>query len=224
MRFDIISLFPEYFVGPFAVSMLKRAREKGLIEINLVNLRDFGEGAYRQVDDRVYGGGPGMVLMAEPILKAVRSLEAPNARVVYLSPQGQPLTAKRAQKLARDTSHLVLLCGHYEGIDERVIEAVVDEEISIGDYVLTSGAPAAIVVVDVVARFIPGVIGHEEASEQDSFAQGIFDAPLYTRPVEVEGRKVPDVLRCGHHAKIAEWRRGQAEAKTRRVRPDLTQN
>ncbi|MEM7174917.1 MAG: tRNA (guanosine(37)-N1)-methyltransferase TrmD [Chlamydiota bacterium] len=223
MRFTIISLFPKYFESPFSVSMIKRAREKKLIEIDLVDIRDFGEGTYKQVDDRVYGGGPGMVLMALPVLKAIRSAKRPTSRVIYLSPQGSRLTAKRCEALACEESHLVLLCGHYEGIDERVLEIAVDEEISIGDYVLTSGAPAATVLVDAISRFIPGVIGNEEAPQRDSFSDGVFDAPVYTRPSEVEGREVPAVLRCGHHGAIAHWRREKALKKTSQVRPDLVE-
>ncbi|MCB1109519.1 MAG: tRNA (guanosine(37)-N1)-methyltransferase TrmD [Chlamydiia bacterium] len=220
MRYDILSLFPEYFEGPFDVSMIKRGREKGLLEINLVNMREFAEGRYQQVDDRPYGGGPGMVLMAEPVVNAVRSVKKEDSHVVYLTPQGNPLTAKRCEELAR-MPHLVILCGHYEGIDERVIESVVDEEISIGDYVLTSGGPAAIVLVDSVSRFIPGVIGNDEATRQDSFENGMFDAPVYTRPPVFEGREVPEVLRNGNHAEIERWRQEKAQKKTERVRPDL---
>ncbi|MBF5059498.1 tRNA (guanosine(37)-N1)-methyltransferase TrmD [Candidatus Neptunochlamydia vexilliferae] len=219
-RFDILSLFPDYFEGPFNVSMIKRAREKGLLEINLVNMRDFAKGRYQQIDDRPYGGGPGMVLMAEPVTSAIRSVKSEKSHVVYLTPQGTPLTAKRCSELA-EIDHLVVLCGHYEGIDERAIESEVDEEISIGDYVLTSGAPAATVLVDAVSRFIPGVIGNEEATRQDSFENGMFDAPVYTRPPEFEGKEVPPVLCQGHHAEIDAWREEKAREKTERVRPEL---
>ena len=220
MRYDILSLFPEYFEGPFDVSMIKRGREKGLLEINLVNMREFAEGRYQQIDDRPYGGGPGMVLMAEPVTSAVRSVKKEDSHVVYLTPQGTPLTAQRCEELAQ-MPHLVILCGHYEGIDERAIESVVDEEISIGDYVLTNGAPAAIVLVDSVSRFIQGVIGNDEATRQDSFENGMFDAPVYTRPPVFEGREVPEVLRNGNHAEIERWRQEKAQKKTERVRPDL---
>jgi len=220
MRYDILSLFPDYFKGPFDVSMIKRGREKGLLEINLVNMRDFSCGRYSQVDDRPYGGGPGMVLMPEPVEKAIRSVKSKDSHVVYLTPQGTPLTAKRCAELAQKP-HLVVLCGHYEGIDERVIKSEVDEEISIGDYVLTSGAPAAIVLVDSVSRFIPGLIGNEEAARQDSFEDGKFDAPVYTRPPVYKGMEVPEVLQNGNHAKILAWRKKMAQEKTDRVRPDL---
>lgn len=220
MEIDILSLFPDYFNGPFSVSMIKRARERGLLNINLIDIRTFAEGAHNQVDDRPYGGGPGMVLMVEPVVKAIRSCKKKGSHVVYLSPQGAPLTAAKSRELA-EAEHLILLCGHYEGVDERAIELEVDEEISIGDYVLTSGLPAAAVLVDAIARFIPGVLGHEDAADQDSFEDGIFDAPHYTRPVEFEGLSVPDVLRGGHHAEIDKWRKERALEKTKRVRPDL---
>lgn len=220
MRWDILSLFPDYFKGPFDVSMIKRAREKGLLEICLVDMRDFALGRYQQIDDRPYGGGPGMVLMAEPVTRAIRSVKDETSHVVYLTPQGKPLTAKRCSELAQK-EHLIVLCGHYEGIDERALELEVDEEISIGDYVLTSGCPAAIVLVDSVSRFVPGVIGNEEAARQDSFENGIFDAPVFTRPPVFEGKEVPEVLMSGHHVEINAWREKIAQEKTERVRPDL---
>jgi tRNA (guanine37-N1)-methyltransferase len=220
MRVDILSLFPEYFRGPFDVSILKRARESGLLDLRLVDIRSFAKGKHAKVDDRPYGGGPGMVLMPEPVCDAIRSVKSDESHVVYLSPQGKKLTAAKCQELAQK-DHLVLLCGHYEGIDERALKEV-HEEISIGDYVLTNGCLAAIVVIDAMARFIPGVLGHEEAAGQDSFQEGIFDAPHYTRPEVFEGMAVPEVLKNGNHAKIAKWRREKAIAKTRQVRPDLT--
>ena len=220
MRYDILSLFPDYFEGPFDVSMIKRAKQKGLVEINLVDIRAFTQNRYQQVDDRPYGGGPGMVLMAEPVVSAIRNVKSERSHVIYLSPQGKPLTARKSEQLAKK-DHLILLCGHYEGVDERALELEVDEEISIGDYVLTSGAPAAIVLVDAVSRFIPGVIGNEEATRQDSFENGRFDAPIYTRPPVFEGKEVPLVLCQGNHAAIESWRREKAEEKTKRVRPDL---
>jgi len=219
-RFDILSLFPEYFKGPFDVSIIKRARMRGLLEINLVDIRDFAKGGQRQVDDRPYGGGPGMVLMVEPVVRSIRSVKSERSHVVYLTPQGSPLTALRCAQLA-NKPHLIILCGHYEGVDERIIESEVNEEISIGDYVLTSGPPAAIVLVDSVSRFIPEVIGNEEAPRQDSFENGMFDAPLYTRPSIFEGRRVPPVLLQGNHAEIEDWRQQQAMEKMKRVRPEL---
>jgi tRNA (guanine37-N1)-methyltransferase len=220
MRIDILSLFPEYFSGPFDESILKKAQEKGLIDIHLHNIRDYAEGNYKRVDDRPYGGGPGMVMMAPPLAKALRSVLKPESWVVYMSPQGKPLKAKRCQELS-EKKHLVILCGHYEGVDERIISSFVDEEISIGDYVLSNGCLAAIVVVDAVTRFIPGVLGHELSSKEDSFQDGALDWPHYTRPPVFEGQEVPEVLLSGHHEKIQHWREEQALIKTQLMRPDL---
>jgi tRNA (guanine37-N1)-methyltransferase len=220
MQIDILSLFPEYFDGPFKVSMLKRAIEKGLIDIRLSNIRDFGEGKHRKVDDRPYGGGAGMVLMPGPITQAIRSVKREDSHVVYLSPQGKQMDTATCERLAK-MSHLVLVCGHYEGLDERVIEKEIDEEISIGDYVLTNGCLASIVLVDATVRFIPGVLGHEEATKFESFQQGLFEGPSYTRPDEFEGLWVPEVLRSGHHAEIEKWRIQEGREKTERIRPDL---
>ncbi len=220
MLIDILSLFPEYFQGPFDVSMLKRAQEKGLIEIRHTDIRDFAEDRHQKVDDRPFGGGPGMVMKPEPVVKAVRSVRKTGSRVMCLSPQGALLTAAKCEELA-GYSHLILLCGHYEGIDERALQLEVDEEVSIGDYVLTNGCAAAIILVDAVSRFIPGVIGHPDAVREDSFQNGIFDAPHYTRPEVFEGLEVPAVLRGGHHAEIQKWRRAEALKKTSRIRPEL---
>lgn len=220
MRIDILSLFPSYFKGPFDESILKQAQKKGHIEINLIDIREFADNRYRKVDDRPYGGGPGMVLMPNPVSSAIRSVKTPEARVIYLSPQGKTLTASMSRELAK-RKHLVLLCGHYEGVDQRVLNSEVDEEISIGDYVLTNGCLAAIVLVDTVIRFVPGVLGHELAADEDSFEQGILDCPHYTRPEVFEGEKVPEVLLSGDHKKIAEWRKQEALKKTLSVRPDL---
>lgn len=220
MKFDILSLFPEYFNGPFDVSIIKKAKERGLIEINLINIREFAEGKHHKVDDRPYGGGPGMVMMPEPLIKGIRSAKRGDSRVIYLSPQGKPLQARDCERLAT-FSHLILLCGHYEGIDERVIEKEIDEEISIGSYVLTNGCIAAIVLVDAVSRFIPGVLGHERAVHEDSFQNGIFDAPVYTKPEVFEGVAIPSVLKSGNHREIKKWRYDAALKKTRKVRPDL---
>ena len=220
MKFDILSLFPGYFAGPFDESIIGQARKKGLIEIRLIDIRDFADNRHRRVDDRPYGGGPGMVLMAPPVTQAIRSVKTPRSHVVYLSPQGPLLTARKCRQLA-SYEHLILLCGHYEGVDERALESDVDEEISIGDYVLTNGCLPAIVLVDGVVRFVPGVLGHESAADQDSFEAGIFDCPHYTRPEVFEDKTVPEVLLSGNHKKIAEWRQMQALNKTRRVRPEL---
>lgn len=223
MRFDILSLFPEYFQSPFGVSMIKRAVECGLIEFNLINIRDFADNRHKSVDDRPYGGGPGMVMMPEPVAKAIRSVKKEGAKVIYLTPQGRKLDASLSRRLATE-EQLILLCGHYEGVDERVLESEVDEEVSIGDYVLTNGCIAAIVLVDAISRFIPGFLGNESAAAEDSFENGIFDCPHYTRPEIFEGKEVPPVLLSGHHKKIAEWRKAEALRKTGRVRPELQNN
>ncbi len=220
MQIDILSLFPDYFDGPFRVSIVKRAIEKGLIDINLIDIRDFAEGKHRKVDERPYGGGPGMLLMPGPVTRAIRSKKKEGSHVVYLSPQGKKLTSSLCEELAK-RQHLILVCGHYEGLDERVIEQEIDEEISIGDYVLTNGCAAAIVLIDAAVRFVPGVLGHEEAAAKDSFQQGIFEGPAYTRPEEFEGRQVPDVLKSGNHGEIEKWRCQKGLEKTLRVRPDL---
>ncbi len=220
MLIDILSLFPAFFEGPFNVSILKRAMGKGLLDIRLTDIRDFASGRHRKVDDRPCGGGPGMVMLPGPIAEAIAHVRREDSHVIYLSPQGKKLDAAKCRELAIHT-HLVLLCGHYEGVDERVIESEIDEEISIGDFVLTSGCPAAVVLVDSVSRFIPGVIGNELGVSQDSFEEGIFDAPHYTGPDEFAGTVVPSVLKTGHHAQIASWRKQQAYNKTRMIRPDL---
>lgn len=219
MEFDILSLFPDYFAGPFDESMLKRARVKGLLTIRCHNIRDFAKLKNRRVDDSCYGGGPGMVLMAEPVRDAILSVKRATSHVIYLTPQGKPLTAKRSRELAQK-EHVILLCGHYEGIDERAM-AYVDEELSIGDYVLTNGGAAAIVVVDAVSRFVPGVIGDERAASQDSFETGLLDCPHYTKPALFEGKGVPEVLLNGNHKEIDKWRYEEAYKKTARVRPEL---
>jgi tRNA (guanine37-N1)-methyltransferase len=222
VKIDILSLFPDYFLSPLQCSILRRAIEKGAVEVRRVDIRDFAEGRHAKVDDRPYGGGPGMVLMPGPVCRAIRSCRQEGSHVVFLSPQGKPLTAKRCAELATK-EHLVLLCGHYEGIDERVMKEI-DEEISIGDYVVTSGCPAALVLLDATVRFLPGVLGDEESALHDSFEEaqrGGFDAPHYTRPEEFEGDKVPEVLLSGHHAQIAAWRKDRAEVKTAAIRPEL---
>lgn len=220
MDVDILSLFPGYFKGPFDESILKRAQEKGSVSIRLVDIRDFADNKFRRVDDRPFGGGPGMVMMPQPVSAAIRKVKRADSHVIYLSPQGVPLNAAKCRQLAQK-EHLILLCGHYEGIDQRILDTEVDEEISIGDYVLTNGCLAAIVLLDAVVRFIPGVLGHPSAAEMDSFEEGCLDCPHYTRPVDFEGQKVPAVLLSGNHQEIAKWRLEQALKKTHEVRPDL---
>ncbi|MEI6241834.1 MAG: tRNA (guanosine(37)-N1)-methyltransferase TrmD [Chlamydiota bacterium] len=219
MRIDILSLFPEYFISPFSVSIIERAIEKGIISINQVNIRDFSKDKNKRVDDRPFGGGPGMVLAAPPVVDAIRSVKTEETHVVYLSPQGSLLSAKKCEELSKK-KHIVLLFGHYEGTVERAV-AEVNEEISIGDYVLTNVCVSAIVLVDAMIRFIPGVLGHPDAAFEDSFQEGIFDSPHFTRPLEFEGLEVPAVLRGGNHEEIRKWRKEQGLKKTRKVRPDL---
>jgi len=221
MLIDILSLFPGYFKGPFDESIIMQARKKGLIDINLVDIRAFADNRYRKVDDRPYGGGPGMVMMPQPVIDAIYSVKKSGTKVIYMSPQGRLLTAAKCRELAQ-YEHLIVLCGHYEGVDERILNEV-DEEISIGDYVLTNGCLSAIVLVDAMVRFVPGVLGHECAASEDSFENGLLDCPHYTRPVEYKGQMVPEILLSGNHKKIAEWRRQKALDKTKRMRPDLWQ-
>lgn len=220
LTFEILSLFPEYFLGPFNTSIIGRARRNGVIHTVQHNIWSFVESPKERVDDRPFGGGPGMVLTPGPCVKAIRSVRKEDSKVIYLSPQGESLTTKKCQDLAA-LKHIVLLCGHYEGIDQRIIEKEVDEEISIGDYILTNGCAAAVVLVDAVSRFLPGVMGCSDSPYQDSFSNGIFEGPLYTRPVEFEGSCVPEVLRGGNHKAIEQWQKERALEKTGKVRPDL---
>lgn len=207
------------FVGPFEESILKRAQEKGLVEINIHDLRQWAKDERGTVDDKPYGGGPGMILMVEPIYKAIEALKKPNSRVILLTPQGKKFDQKKAQGLSK-LDRLVLIAGHYEGFDER-IRHLADEEVSIGDYVLTGGELPAMVVVDVVVRLIPGVLGKEESLAEESFTSDLLEYPQYTRPEEFRGLKVPEILLSGNHAQIAKWRKEQAKYRTRTRRPDL---
>ena len=224
MRIDIISLFPEFVAQCAGFGVVGRAQERGLLSIHGWNPRDYAEGNYRRVDDRPFGGGPGMVMLVDPLRAAIRAARAADpapAKVVYLSPQGRPLTQATVRELsARD--RVILLCGRYEGVDERLVAAEVDEELSIGDYVLSGGELAAAVVVDAVARLQDGALNDAESAAQDSFeADGLLDCPHYTRPVEHELGAVPEVLLSGNHAEIARWRRRQSLLRTRERRPDL---
>ncbi len=223
MRIDVITLFPEMFAGPFDASIIARAREAGVLEIALHNPRDYTSDRHHVVDDYAYGGGPGMVMKPEPLfdcVDAVRGMADAPGRVVLLTPQGRLLTHEVVAELARE-QRLIVICGHYEGVDERVRTALVDDEISIGDYVLSGGEPAAIVLVDAVARHQPGVLGSPASLEEESHAQGLLEYPQYTRPPEYRGLPVPDILLSGHHADIAQWRRRQSIERTARRRPDL---
>ncbi|MBI2798629.1 tRNA (guanosine(37)-N1)-methyltransferase TrmD [Candidatus Saccharibacteria bacterium] len=222
MKIFIVTLFPEMFEGPFAHSMIWKARERKLAQIELVNLRDFGLGSRKTVDDTPYGGGAGMVLKPEPVFAAVESVKkkAPKAKVIMMSPRGKKLTQLTVKLLSKE-SDLIILCGHYEGFDERIME-IVDQEISIGDYVLTGGELPAMVLVDSVVRLIPGVLGDKASPEEESFSQGLLEYPQYTRPDEFRGMKVPEILKGGNHVEIKRWRTEQSVVKTKANRADLT--
>jgi len=223
VRIDIVSLFPEMFAGPFDASIVGRAREAGALEIVIHNPREYTDDKHHVVDDYAYGGGPGMVMKPEPLFECVDAVQAmaePRGRVVLLTPQGRLLNHDVVAELA-SLPRLILLCGHYEGVDERVRIHLVDEEISIGDYVLTGGELPALVVIDAVVRFVPGVLGNAGAAGNDSFAAGRLDHPQYTRPTEFRGMAVPEVLLSGDHARIADWRRREALRRTAERRPDL---
>jgi tRNA (guanine37-N1)-methyltransferase len=229
MKIDILTIFPEYFDSVFDFGIVRRAKAAGIVDIGTCDLREYGIGNYRMVDDRPFGGGDGMVLKPEPIFAAIENLTGTSdrdvypkgTRVVMLSPQGKPFEQADAKRLAHEAEHLVLICGRYEGVDERVSEALVTDEISIGDYVLSGGEGAAAVVVDAVVRLLPGALGSETSAENESFSDGLLDWPHYTRPAEFRGMKVPDVLLNGNHAEIEKWRREKALEKTRKVRQDL---
>lgn len=228
LRVDIITIFPDYFREAFDYGIIRRARAANLVSVQAHDLRSWTSDKHHMVDDRPFGGGDGMVLKPEPIFAAVESLAgarrreeiATGKRVVLLSPQGQPLTQSIAADFAK-SPQLVLICGRYEGVDERVANALVTDEVSIGDYVLSGGEPAALVVIDATVRLIPGALGSETSATTESFSDGLLDYPHYTRPPEFEGMRVPEVLLTGHHAEIARWRRDAAQEKTKRNRPDL---
>ena len=221
MRVDVITLFPEVVTVPLGASIVGRAQERGALSLAVHDLRSQGMGKYRQVDDEPYGGGPGMVLRPEPIAAMLEPLRTEESRVILMTPQGKRFAQDDAVRLGREP-HLIFLCGHYEGVDQRIVDTCVDEELSIGDYVLTNGAIAAVVVIDAIARLLPGVLGDDESAVQESFgASGMLDHPHYTRPAEWNGLKVPDILLSGDHGKIAQWRAAQAVERTRKNRPDL---
>jgi tRNA (guanine37-N1)-methyltransferase len=234
MKIDILTLFPEICRAPLSESMMKRAQENKIVDLRIHNLRDWTTDKHHVVDDAPFGGGQGMVMKPEPIFAAVEELKkkTPNARrptpnaelqkskVILMSPAGRRFDQSMATDLSKE-SHLIVICGHYEGVDQRVIEHLVDLEISIGDYVLTNGAIAAVVLVDAVVRLLPGVLGHEHSAIDDSFSTGLLEGPQYTRPAEFRGWKIPDVLLSGNHAEIAKWRKEQALKRTKQNRPDL---
>jgi len=220
LRIDVITLFPRMLDGFLAETMLGRAIEGGLLAVKTHDLRAWTLDKHRTADDRPFGGGAGMVLKPEPVFAAIEQLQTPGCRRVYLTPDGTPLSPALAQQLSRET-HLVLLSGHYEGIDQRIRERVIDQEISIGDYVLTNGTVAAAVLIDALCRFIPGVLGEEKSLTHESFTGKLLDFPQYTRPAEFRGMSVPEVLLSGNHAEIEKWRHDRAVEKTRQTRPDL---
>ena len=218
MKFDVLTLFPEMF-DVLNYSIIGKAIENKLIDVNITNIRDFSKNKHKKVDDTPYGGGAGMVIRPDVVMDSYNSIKTENSKVIYLSPQGKTLNQKKVEELSK-CSHLILLCGHYEGIDQRVIDKIVDEEISIGDYVLTGGEIPALVLIDSISRYIDGVISKDSVKEE-SFSQGMLEYPQYTRPESFEGEKVPEVLLSGHHANIEKWRKEQSFKITKSKRPDL---
>lgn len=219
MRFDVLTLHPEMVTGPLSASILGRAVERDRIQIGVHDMREHGLGRHRSVDDAPYGGGAGMVLRVDVVVAALEAVRTERSRVILLSPQGRTFVQREARRLAGQ-EHLIFICGHYEGIDAR-IEAYVDEIVSLGDFVVTGGELAAVVVIDAVARLVPGVLGNAASAEEESFSDGLLEYPQYTRPRSFRGQEVPEILLSGHHAQIAAWRRAQSEERTRLRRPDL---
>ncbi len=223
MKFYVLTLFPDMINDGLSHSIIKRAQDEGIISIETIDIRDFAKNKHRHVDDYPYGGGAGMVMQAQPIYDAYMSIKpklSENCPVIYMTPQGKTFKQEKARSLSK-LEDMVILCGHYEGVDERVIEEIVTDEISIGDFVLTGGELAAMTVIDAVARLIPGVLNKEESFMDESFSENLLEYPQYTRPAEFMGRKVPDILLSGHHKNIEKWRREQALERTKRKRPDL---
>ena len=220
LRIDLLTLFPEMFTGPVDVSIIQRARKSGLLDLRVHNLRDYTHDNYKTVDDRPFGGGPGMVLKPEPIFEAVEAVADEATRVILMSPAGRPFDQTAARELARE-ERLLFICAAYEGVDERVRQELADDELSIGDYILTNGSLAAMVVIDAVTRLLPGALGDEQSALDESFSQGLLEYPHYTRPADYRGWKVPPVLLSGNHAEIEKWRREQAALRTQTRRPDL---
>ncbi len=218
MKFDVLTLFPEMF-EPLKTSIIGKAIEKKLIDINIINIRDFSEDKHKKVDDTPYGGGAGMVMKPDVVDRAYQSINGKNAKVVYMSPQGKKLNQEKVESLSKE-SHLVILCGHYEGIDQRILDKIVDEEISIGDYVLTGGEIPAMVLIDSVSRYINGVLNQDSIGEE-SFSNGLLEYPQYTRPEIFDGKSVPKILLSGHHEKIKQWRKEKSIEITKMKRPDL---
>ena len=221
MQIDILSLFPTVATAILGESIMKRAQEKGAVAFRSLDLRDWTHDRHKTADDMPYGGGQGMVMKCAPIFEAIEATKTPETRVVYMSPCGRRFNQSIAQEYATRGGHVIFLSGHYEGVDQRVLDHLVDDEISIGDYVLTNGVISACVVVDAIVRLLPGVLGDDASAIDDSFANGLLEFPQYTRPFDFRGWKVPDILLSGHHGNIAKWRREQAVARTRERRPDL---
>jgi len=220
VKIDVLTLFPAMFAGPLDESIIMRARKKGLLDLNIHQLRDWTHDRHKTVDDKPFGGGPGMLMKCEPLFAAVESLRRAETKVILLSPSGRKFSQPIARELAQEKD-LLLITGHYEGFDERVREGLADDELSIGDYVLTNGALPAMVVIDAVARLLPGVLGDDASSTDESFSHGLLEYPQYTRPAEFRGLQVPEVLLNGNHAEIEKWRREQAALRTKEKRPDL---
>ena len=220
LQIEIVTIFPRMLDSILGESILKRAQEAGLVHIRCVNLRDYASGAHLTTDDRPYGGGPGMVMKPEPVFKAVDALRRAESKVILMTPQGEPFKQAMAMALSKE-AHLIILCGHYEGVDERIREALADLEISIGDYVLTNGVISAAIVVDAVVRLLPGALGGEGAADDESFTTGLLEYPQYTRPPVFRGMAIPEILTSGNHAEIAKWRHEQSLTRTQARRPDL---
>jgi len=220
LRFKIITIFPDFFSSPLRYGVLARAIKNGIINVDIYNLRDYTDDVHKTVDDRPFGGGPGMVMMVEPIWRAVESLKTAESKVLLLSASGKLFDQKMAETLARE-KELILICGRYEGVDERVAEHIADLEVSIGNFVLSGGEVAALVIIETIARLIPGVVGKEDSLETESFSGGLLEHPQYTRPRDFKGMRVPDVLFSGNHGKIEKWRKKAAMEKTMKNRPDL---
>lgn len=223
MKIDVLTLFPAMFAGPLDESIVGRARSAGILELRIHNLRDYTHDRHRTVDDKPFGGGPGMLLKPEPIFEAVESLATEQTHVVLLTPAGRKFSQEIANEL-KQHEHVLFICGSYEGFDERVREMLADDELSIGDYVLTNGALPAMVIIDTVTRLLPGALGDEGSAQDESFSHGLLECPHYTRPAEFRGMRVPDVLMSGNHAEIAKWRAEQARLRTAQKRPDLLKN
>jgi len=219
MKIDILTLFPEIFT-PLNESIIGKARESGKIEINVIDIRAFSKDKHKRCDDYTFGGGEGLLMMCQPLFDCIESVKCENSHIIYMSPKGETLKQNKVIELSK-YEHLIVICGHYEGIDQRVIDTFVDEEISIGDYVLTGGELPAMVMVDAISRYIPEVLGNENSAKNETFSEGLLEFPQYTRPQNFRGQEVPEILLSGHHKKIEEWRKEESEKLTRKRRPDL---